>query len=90
MDVRFCVSRNHRREAHMRAAGSDINIFAHPSDARVSKSVFSLDDRLTWKSANLEVERASFATDSPREVYSACVRPEQRCKRVEPSNAFIA
>jgi len=46
MDVRFCEGRNHRREAHVRAAGSKDVRFARSSVARVRRTVFSLDNDL--------------------------------------------
>src|SRR5215469_16706662 len=46
MDVRFCEGRNHRREAHVRAAGSKDVRFARSSVARVRRAVFSLDNDL--------------------------------------------
>src|SRR6266849_652181 len=52
MDVRFCEGRNHRREAHVRAAGSDSFTSARSSEARVRRNLFLLDKRLTWMSAN--------------------------------------
>jgi hypothetical protein len=34
MDVRFCEGRNHGRQAHMRAAGSGMNVLARSSTKR--------------------------------------------------------
>ncbi len=42
MDVRFCEGRNHRREAHVRAAGSDSFTSARSSEARARRIFFSL------------------------------------------------
>ena len=46
MDVRFCEGRNHRREAHVRAAGSDSFTSARSSVARVRRPFFLLDKDL--------------------------------------------
>src|SRR6516162_8253705 len=51
MDVRFCNGRNHSREAHMRAGSSAASVLRAPQKARVERRVFSLDKRLTWRSA---------------------------------------
>ena len=51
MDVRFCESRNHGREAHRRAVNLMIEVLARSSAARVRSRVFSLNNRLTWMSA---------------------------------------
>src|SRR5438876_8696031 len=42
MDVRFCESRNHRREARVRAAGSARVRGARSSEARLRRIFFSL------------------------------------------------
>src|SRR5262249_4635065 len=42
MDVRFCEGRNHRREARVRAAGSDKLNSARSSEARLRRIFFSL------------------------------------------------
>jgi hypothetical protein len=43
MDVRFCEGRNHGRQAHMRAAGSGMNVLARSStSAREENCVFLL------------------------------------------------
>jgi len=43
MDVRFCERRNNGREAHMRAAGSAMNVLARSSKAaRQHRCVFLL------------------------------------------------
>jgi hypothetical protein len=42
MDVRFCEGRNHRREAHLRAAGSAQVRRARSSEARLRRIFFSL------------------------------------------------
>src|SRR5229473_2163976 len=42
MDVRFCEGRNHCREAHVRAAGSDKVRRARSSEARLRRIFFSL------------------------------------------------
>src|SRR5256885_2676969 len=42
MDVRFCEGRNHRREAHVRAAGSARVRGARSSEARLRRIFFSL------------------------------------------------
>lgn len=42
MDVRFCEGRNHHREAHVRATGSDRFNSARPSEARVRRIFLSL------------------------------------------------
>ncbi len=42
MDVRFCESRNHRREAQVRAADSGRFIRARSSEARLRRIFFSL------------------------------------------------
>ena len=41
--------------------GFRIDGFARFSNARVRRSVFSLDNRLTWTSANRKVDRRGFA-----------------------------
>jgi hypothetical protein len=46
MDVRFCEGRNHRREAQVRAADTDEYGSARSSEARVRRTVFSLDKDL--------------------------------------------
>src|SRR5438445_8553890 len=46
MDVRFCEGRNHRREAHVRAAGSARVRRARSSEARVRRIFFSLTQDL--------------------------------------------
>ena len=40
MDVRFCERWNHGREAHMRAAGSGVNVLTRSSNARVRRGAF--------------------------------------------------
>ena len=42
MDVRFCEGRNHRREAHLRAAGSDKDNCARSSKRASGEIFFSL------------------------------------------------
>ena len=42
MDVRFCEGRNHRREAHVLAAGSAKVRRARSSEARLRRIFFSL------------------------------------------------
>jgi len=46
MDVRFCEGRNHRREAHVRAAGSARVRHARSSEARLMRKLFLLDKDL--------------------------------------------
>ena len=46
MDVRFCEGRNHRREAQVRAADTSEYHGARSSEARVRRTVFSLDKDL--------------------------------------------
>jgi len=46
MDVRFCEGRNHRREAQVRAADTGEYGSARSSEARVRRTVFSLDKDL--------------------------------------------
>jgi hypothetical protein len=41
MDVRFCEGRNHRREAHVRAAGSAKVRRARSSEVRLRRIFFS-------------------------------------------------
>jgi hypothetical protein len=43
MDVRFCESRSHRREAHVRAVGADDGSRGGASEAHVRRIVFPLD-----------------------------------------------
>jgi hypothetical protein len=50
-DVRFCNGTNHRWEAPMRAGSSAASVLRAPQKARVGRRVFSLDKRLTWRSA---------------------------------------
>src|SRR5207237_3126131 len=45
MDVRFCERRNHRREAHMRAVNSGVEVLARSSKTRVRRIALSLDNR---------------------------------------------
>src|SRR6476620_9094859 len=44
-------SRNHRREAYRRAVNLVYEFLARTSEARARGCVFSLDNRLTWRSA---------------------------------------
>jgi len=53
MDVRFCEGRNHRREAQMRAGVLAIAGLARFSEARVRRSLFSLDN-LIWSVGPLQ------------------------------------
>jgi hypothetical protein len=60
MDVRFCESRNHCREAHI--CGLQIlnmSVLARSSVARVRRTVFSLDNDLHGSRQTVDVTRVA-------------------------------
>src|SRR4051794_6800715 len=69
MDVRFCEGRNHRREAHVRAAGSKDVRFARSSVARVRRTVFPLDNDLHGWSATWTPDYQQNGTVSGLQIY---------------------